>query len=83
VQLIRVGQEIVLVGIGEAGVTPLRTYSIAEARGLGLPVDGPGPGLPGADDTRATARAAFAQADDRGTPLNRMLGELRKRTVIR
>jgi flagellar protein FliO/FliZ len=83
VQLIRVGQEIVLVGIGEAGVTPLRTYSIAEARGLGLPVDGDGPGLPGSDDTRATARAAFAQAGDRGTPLNRMLGELRKRTVIR
>jgi flagellar protein FliO/FliZ len=73
VQLIRVGQEIVLVGIGEAGVTPLRTYSIAEARGLGLPVD----------DTRATAEAAFAQSRPDGTPAQRLLGELRKRTVIK
>jgi flagellar protein FliO/FliZ len=80
VQLIRVGQEIVLVGIGEAGVTPLRTYSIAEARSLGLPVDGPG----SPDDTRATAQAAFAQAGGAGTPfVQRLVGELRKRTVIR
>jgi flagellar protein FliO/FliZ len=73
VQLIRVGQEVVLVGIGEAGVTPLRTYTLAEARGLGLPVD----------ETRATAEAAFAQSGNDGTPLTRVLGELRKRTVIK
>src|SRR3954466_2244670 len=57
VQLIRVGSEIVLVGIGEAGVTPLRTYTIAEAHSLGLPVDD-APAV----DTRATAQAAFAQS---------------------
>ena len=34
--LIRAGQEIVLVGAGEHGVTPIRTYSEAEARALGL-----------------------------------------------
>jgi flagellar protein FliO/FliZ len=79
VQLIRVGQELVLVGIGEAGVTPLRTYSIPEARALGLPVDGPGAAV----DTRATAQAAFAQAGDDRSPAQRLLGELRKRTVIR
>jgi flagellar protein FliO/FliZ len=79
VQLIRVGQELVLVGIGEAGVTPLRTYSIPEARALGLPVDRPGSD----DDTRATAQAAFAQAGGDATPFNRLLGELRKRTVIK
>ena len=37
--LIRAGQEIVLVGAGEHGVTPIRTYSDAEARALGLIVD--------------------------------------------
>jgi flagellar protein FliO/FliZ len=79
VQLIRVGDEIVLVGIGEAGVTPLRAYSVAEARALGLPVDGQG-----LDATRATAQAAFAQAPGREErPLQRVLGELRRRTVIR
>jgi flagellar protein FliO/FliZ len=79
VQLIRVGNEIVLVGIGEAGVTPLRTYSVAEARALGLPVDGAA-----LEDTRAIAQAAFAQAGGGArTPLHRILGELRKRTVIK
>jgi flagellar protein FliO/FliZ len=78
VQLIRVGTEIVLVGIGEAGVTPLRTYTIAEARSLGLPVDD----APVAD-TRATAQAAFAQSTPDGGPVQRVLGELRRRTVIK
>ena len=32
----RAGDEIVLVGAGEHGVTPIRTYSPAEARALGL-----------------------------------------------
>jgi flagellar protein FliO/FliZ len=78
VQLIRVGTEIVLVGIGEAGVTPLRTYTVAEARSLGLPVDD----TP-AVDTRATAQAAFAQSTPDGGPVQRVLDELRKRTVIK
>jgi flagellar protein FliO/FliZ len=34
--LVRAGEEIVLVGAGEHGVTPIRTYSEAEARSLGL-----------------------------------------------
>jgi flagellar protein FliO/FliZ len=78
VQLIRVGSEVVLVGIGEAGVTPLRTYTIAEAQSLGLPVDDT-PVV----DTRATAQAAFAQAQPAGGPVQRVLGELRRRTVIK
>ena len=32
----RAGDEIVLLGAGEDGVTPIRTYSEAEARALGL-----------------------------------------------
>jgi flagellar protein FliO/FliZ len=34
--LVRAGDEVVLVGAGEHGVTPIRTYSQAEARALGL-----------------------------------------------
>jgi flagellar protein FliO/FliZ len=35
-QLVRTGAEIVLLGVGEGGVTPIRTYTEAEARKLGL-----------------------------------------------
>jgi flagellar protein FliO/FliZ len=38
--LIRAGDEVVLVGVGEAGVTPIRTYGEHEARALGLIADG-------------------------------------------
>ena len=34
--LVRAGSELVLVGVGEHGVTPIRTYSDSEARHLGL-----------------------------------------------
>jgi flagellar protein FliO/FliZ len=37
--LIRAGDEVVLVGVGEAGVTPIRTYGEHEARALGLIAD--------------------------------------------
>ena len=37
--LIRAGDEVVLVGVGEAGVTPIRTYGENEARALGLITD--------------------------------------------
>src|SRR5687767_8785192 len=36
IHLVRAGHEIVLVGAGEHGVTPIRTYSEAEAHELGL-----------------------------------------------
>ena len=36
IHLVRAGHEIVLVGAGEHGVTPIRTYGEAEARALGL-----------------------------------------------
>src|SRR3954466_9082742 len=35
-QLVRAGAEIVLLGVGEGGVTPIRTYTEAEATQLGL-----------------------------------------------
>src|SRR4029079_18191233 len=34
--LVRAGGEVVLLGVGEAGVTPIRTYGEHEARALGL-----------------------------------------------
>lgn len=37
--LVRAGDEVVLVGAGEHGVTPIRSYSVAEARALGLLAD--------------------------------------------
>jgi flagellar protein FliO/FliZ len=37
--LVRAGDEVVLVGVGEGGVTPIRTYGENEARALGLLVE--------------------------------------------
>ena len=67
--LVRAGQEIVLVGAGEHGVTPIRTYSEAEARALGLLERGDG------RDRRG------AQAGPQATV--NLLDQLRRRTVIR
>jgi flagellar protein FliO/FliZ len=46
--LVRAGDEVVLIGAGEGGVTPIRTYQDAEARELGLLE-----ALPDADDVVA------------------------------
>jgi len=78
--LVRAGGEVVLLGVGEGGVTPIRTYGENEARALGLigddeePPAGPAaavvPGIPGA---KPTIREA----------LKRSLDDLRTKTVIR
>lgn len=39
--LIRAGRELLLVGVADHGVVPIRTYSEEEARALGLDVDDP------------------------------------------
>jgi flagellar protein FliO/FliZ len=43
VQLVRAGRELMLIGVGEHGVTPLRRYTEAEAieAGLDLAVEDP------------------------------------------
>jgi flagellar protein FliO/FliZ len=82
--LIRAGTEVVLVGVGEGGVTPIRTYGENEARALGLLADedddgGSTPGgptvvpagLPGAP--KPTVREA----------ISRTLDGLRSKTVIK
>jgi len=82
--LVRAGGEVVLLGVGEGGVTPIRTYGEHEARALGLIADGdddpqepkgphPQPALPGVP----AARPRFGQA------LRRSLDTLRAKTVIR
>lgn len=79
--LVRAGGEVVLLGVGEGGVTPIRTYGEHEARALGLIGDddqpqgpaAPGPSLPGLPAGRPTVREA----------LRRSLDGLRARTVIR
>jgi flagellar protein FliO/FliZ len=73
IHLVRAGNEIVLVGAGEHGVTPIRTYSEAEARALGL--------LP-ADDDEVIEDATVA---DESTPRKNgsFLANLRRMTVIR
>lgn len=68
--LVRAGAEVVLVGVGEAGVTPIRTYSEDEARTLGLLGDDAG--LP-------TFEAPVVPSSFWG----RFLSELRAKTVLR
>jgi flagellar protein FliO/FliZ len=67
--LVRAGEEVVLVGAGEHGVTPIRTYSEAEARALGLLED--------------VVEAAVVDAPEPRSARGGLLDELRRRTVIR
>jgi flagellar protein FliO/FliZ len=80
--LVRAGGEVVLLGVGEGGVTPIRTYGENEARALGLigdddePQDPAGPepaSLPGVPAARPSMREA----------LRRSLDDLRAKTVIK
>jgi flagellar protein FliO/FliZ len=77
--LVRAGDEVVLVGVGEHGVTPIRTYGEHEARALGLLAEESEIPeiieIPAADVTED--RPTFPQALSKG------LDGLRKRTVIK
>jgi flagellar protein FliO/FliZ len=71
--LLRVGDELVLVGSAEHGVTPIRVYSADEARRL--EVESPPP--------PSLAPAAF-RADEGGSGfISSLLEELRRRTMRR
>src|SRR5690242_19605027 len=61
--LVRAGGEVVLLGVGEGGVTPIRTYGENEARALGLigddeqpPAGPPAVTVAGLDGRRPTVR---------------------------
>jgi len=70
--LVRAGDEVVLVGAGEHGVTAIRSYSEAEARALGL-IEA------AATDTERADPEVFGTETRRG----RFVDALRRRTVIR
>ncbi len=73
--LVRAGDELVLVGAGEHGVTPIRTYTEAEARRLGLLA---------AEDVPSGAMAELEpEVFGAETRRGRFIDELRKRTVIK
>jgi flagellar protein FliO/FliZ len=64
VHLIRAGRELVLVGSAEQGVVPIRTYSEAEARELGLLDEDPGTGTAAAPAV-SLLRSAIDRLRDR------------------
>jgi flagellar protein FliO/FliZ len=67
--LVRAGDEVVLVGVGEHGVTPIRTYGEHEARALGLLAD---------DESGAPLLLPAETIDKPG-----FLEALRRRTVLK
>jgi flagellar protein FliO/FliZ len=72
--LLRVGDELVLVGSAEHGVTPIRVYSAEEARRL--EVESPVP-------PRSADSASFRVDEQPGGFVSNLLAELRQRTVRR
>lgn len=84
--LVRAGSEIVLVGVGEGGVTPIRVYSPAEAHELGLLVSDDDQGANGGSSVMnagpETIPHKVGQAL-RGQTLRRMVEDLRARTVLK
>jgi flagellar protein FliO/FliZ len=80
--LVRAGGEVVLVGVAEHGVTPIRTYGEHEARALGLIPDDEDPGSGAAPKTMALPGVPAAKPTVREA-LRRSLDDLRTKTVIR
>ena len=82
--LVRAGGEVVLLGVGEGGVTPIRTYGENEARALGL--------IPDEDEDDATPKGGPSLPGGLGATqakpgpleaLRRSLDDLRAKTVIK
>ena len=65
VHLVRVGDELVLLGAAEKGVTPIRTYTEDEARAVGLLADEDVLQLPAPQGATATAATAERAAGRR------------------
>lgn len=77
--LVRAGDVVVLLGVGEAGVTPIRTYHEEEARALGLFSAGPASGLAALS---GEVLPALTSSGGNGR-VGRVVEGLRRRTVIR
>jgi flagellar protein FliO/FliZ len=67
--LVRSGRDVVLVGIGEHGVTPIKTYTEAEAIANGIEIP----------DSSPSSAAGSASGEER--PFGEVLDRLRKLTV--
>src|SRR3954452_1856631 len=79
--MVRAGREVVLVGAGENGVTPIRTYSLEELESAGLldpPPDGDGGGDGGTPVQAAAPAQGFPTVKD---SIGKGLHALRQRTV--
>jgi flagellar protein FliO/FliZ len=81
-QLIRAGTEVVLVGIGEGGVTPIRTYTEDEAHALGLLVDEDDDDQSGLSTVMPDGLAGVSKPTVRHA-LSRTLDGIRSKTVIK
>jgi flagellar protein FliO/FliZ len=68
--LVRVGDELVLVGAAEQGVTPIRIYSAEEASQLGPQFEEP-----------TDLRAVGGDAGKGGPTIARLIDDLRRRTA--
>lgn len=71
--LIRAGRELLLVGVADHGVVPIRTYTEEEAVRLGLDVP--------PDDDAPTPRAGGRSGGRRPAAISQLLDHLRERTV--
>ena len=71
-QLVRAGRELHLVGVSEHGVTPVRTYSEDEAEAVGL-LD--------LDASAGDEASGGGGKPGSGSPLGRVVDDLRRRTV--
>ena len=80
--LVRAGGEVVLLGVGEGGVTPIRTYGENEARALGLIADDADE-PPAAGPTAAVVAGIPGAKPTMREALRRSLDDLRSKTVIR
>jgi flagellar protein FliO/FliZ len=80
--LVRAGGEVVLLGVGEGGVTPIRTYGEHEARALGLIGDGDAPPPPGGPSLPEGLGGLEGRPGVREA-LRRSLDDLRAKTVIK
>ena len=89
--LVRAGDVVVLLGVGENGVTPIRTYHEEEARSLGLvapePLAGLGTAVAAAGRPALSGQVLPALTIGAGTAggsrIGKALDGLRRRTVIR